>query len=252
LYKSIDKNYGIFVKVICGNKNIISMYIVRCSIIVFLTFMLSISVLNSAYAHTEIHVGDITIKTGWINEPPLVGELNAIVLEFKKESKPLIIDPKSLEAEIKYGGVTKILDIEPTQELGLYTSPIIPTRLGSYMIVIQGIVSNNDVDAEIPVEDVEDKKKISFPDISVESTELKNLTSQIQSSVNQLQATVDQMSDKIRNVESKTEQSIGIVTDFRYDTENAYNFGMLGMGLGAAGVIIAIVSLTRKRRNEDF
>ena len=47
--------------------------------------MLSISVLNSAYAHTEIHVGDITIKTGWINEPPLVGELNAIVLEFKKE-----------------------------------------------------------------------------------------------------------------------------------------------------------------------
>ena len=120
------------------------------------------------------------------------------------------------------------------------------------MIVIQGIVSNNDVDAEIPVEDVEDKKKISFPDISVESTELKNLTSQIQSSVNQLQATVDQMSDKIRNVESKTEQSIGIVTDFRHDTENAYNFGMLGMGLGAAGVIIAIVSLTRKRRNEDF
>ena len=223
-----------------------------CSIVVLMVFIFSVSFSGQAYAHTEIHVGDVTIEAGWENEPPLVGELNSVLLEFNKESKPLVIDPRSVTVQVKYGGVVKTIDIEPTEELGIYLSPIIPTRLGSYAVSIKGIVGGNNVDAEIPIEDTEDKQKLAFPDTSTESTELKNLASQIQSSVNQLQVTVDQVSRKINNVENSASEAQGIATGLRTDAEKAYNFGMIGMGLGAAGVIMAIVSLTRRRKGEDF
>ena len=84
-----------------------------CSIVVLMVFIFSVSFSGQAYAHTEIHVGDVTIEAGWENEPPLVGELNSVLLEFNKESKPLVIDPRSMTVQVKYGGVVKTIDIEP-------------------------------------------------------------------------------------------------------------------------------------------
>lgn len=224
---------------------------VNCSIFVLIS-ILFIAVLNAAYAHTAINVGDITIKAGWKNEPSLVGELNAVTLEFSQQSKPFVIDPKSLTVEVKYGGVTKTMNIEPTEELGVYSSPIIPTRLGSYLVAVKGVVGGNNVDAEIPIEDVDDKQKLTFPDTSAESAELKSLASQIQSSVNQLQTTVDQTAGKISSAENSASEAKKLATDIRTDAERTYSFGIIGMGLGAAGIVVAIAAMTRRRKDEDL
>ena len=224
----------------------------ECSIVVLVVSLLSFSLVHHVYAHTDIHVGDVIIEAGWENEPPLAGELNSIFLGFTKDSNPLVIDPRSITIEVKYGGVVRTIDIEPGEELGTYLSPIIPTRLGSYMISIKGMVDGNNVEAEIPIEDTEDKQKLAFPDTSADSTELKNLASQIQSSVNQLQVTVDQVSGRISNAEDSASEALELSSGLRKDAERAYNFGMMGIGLGAAGVIVAIFSLTRKRKGEDF
>lgn len=223
---------------------------VNCSILVLLISTLFIPVLNPAYAHTAINVGDITIEAGWKNEPSLVGELNAVILKVSQQSKPFVIDPKSLTVEVKYGGVVKTMDIEPTEELGVYSSPIIPTRLGSYLVAVKGVVGGNNVNAEIPIEDVDDKQKLTFPDTSAESTELKNLASQIQSSVNQLQTTVDQAAGKISSAENSASEAKKLATDMRADGERTYSFGIIGMGLGAAGIVVAIAAMTRRRKDE--
>ncbi|MEM2759395.1 MAG: hypothetical protein QXU32_04990 [Nitrososphaerales archaeon] len=208
-------------------------------------------VFNSSYAHTDINVGDVRVVSGWKNEPPLVGELNSIVLELSKGDQPLVIDFRNVDVAIRYGGVIKTLSFEPTEHLGLYSSPIIPTRLGSYTVIVKGVVAGNNVDAEIPIEDVEDKQKLAFPDKSIESTEIRNIASQLQSSINQVQLIVEQMAGKINNAESSATEARKIAEDLGSDAERAYNFGIIGMGLGAAGIIVAIVSLTRKGKGEE-
>lgn len=229
---------------------------IHYSIVVLSVLLFSAHALNSVYAHTDIHVGDVTVEVGWQQEPPLVGELNAITFEFTKEGDthdhydhtPFVIDRRDVTVEVRYGGVTRTLDLVPTDQLGFYKSPIIPTRLGSYTIVLKGMIDGHPVDAQIPIEDVEDKQRLAFPDATAESTELRNIASQIQSSVNQLQVTVDQVAGKIGDAESSAIEARQIASDMRADAERAYSFGMIGMGLGAAGVIVAIAALTRGRK----
>ena len=202
--------------------------------------------LNNAYAHTELVVGDVTIDIGWLDEPPLVGELNYVLFEFTKNDKPFIIEPSDLDITIKFGGVTKDLELEPLEGLGEYGAPIIPTRLGSYTVIIKGSVDGKPVDAEFPIEDVEDKSRLNFPAETSNAGELQTITKQLQSSINQLQLNIDQAAKKAEESNKVAQETLDAITSIKNDFDKVYNFGMLGIGLGAAGVIMGIIAMIRK------
>lgn len=202
--------------------------------------------LNNAYAHTELVVGDVTVEIGWLDEPPLVGEFNYVYFNFVKDDKPFIIEPSDLDISIKFGGVTKDLELEPLEKLGEYGAPIIPTRLGSYVVIVKGTIDGKPVDAEFPIEDVEDKSRLNFPAENSNTGELQAITTQLQFSINQLQLNIDKASNNAEEAKQVAEEAVDAINSIKNDFDKVYSFGMLGIGLGAAGVIMGIVAMIRK------
>ena len=47
------------------------------SLMAFIALAVSVQI---AFAHTSVTAGDYTIEIGWVNEPPIVGQQNAIVV----------------------------------------------------------------------------------------------------------------------------------------------------------------------------
>jgi hypothetical protein len=131
----------------------------------------SFSNVKIAYAHTTKKFGNILLEIGWSNEPPLVGELNNAIIQVNQTSgkntqTPVINALANMDIEVKYGGVTKPLDFVPSEQTeGLYNGQLIPTRVGSYSLVLNGTIQNQKIiNAEIPLDLVESKQKLNFPD----------------------------------------------------------------------------------------
>src|SRR5690606_753188 len=94
---------------------------------------------------------------------------------------------KNLQATAKFGGVTKVLDIGSDPRPGYYFSHVIPTKVGSISILLQGDINGVPVDIEIPVEDVATTAVLDFPPTSSSSDQdvsaLKNAISELQRDV---------------------------------------------------------------------
>lgn len=196
---------------------------------------------SSVYAHTTVHVEQYEIEVGWDVEPPVVGFRNAIVYEISESPseglKTGIINAfKNLESTIRMGGATKLLDIDSDPRPGHYFSKIIPTKTGSLSILLKGDINGVPVDVEIQIEDVETTAVLDFPQSSDSSSgqevaALKNAMSSIQQDVTDIKS-------KIGDTSSSTGE---------FNVESAYNFGVFGLSLGAAGVILAIIAMLKRK-----
>ncbi|HII36539.1 MAG TPA: hypothetical protein HA319_05915 [Nitrosopumilaceae archaeon] len=201
--------------------------------------LLFFSGLSSAQAHKTITVENLKIEVGWQDEPPLVGFMNAITFEINENTSDgqsgVKNAFKNLVAAVKSGGLEKTLDIDSDQEAGHYHSKIIPTRTGSLVVVLKGDINGIPINSEITVEDVEDKSLLAFPDTTGSSDQdvvaLKNAMSGLQKEITLLKS-------KISGLDT---------TSGNFSAETAYNFGIFGLSLGAAGVILAIVAMIKRK-----
>jgi len=195
-----------------------------------------------AFGHTTVEVGPYVIEVGWGIEPPVVGFRNDFVFELSEPEETEGVKSgvknafKNLEATAKFGGVTKKLDINSDPRLGHYFSSVIPTRTGSFTIILKGDVNGVPVDVEIPLEDVESTAVLDFPPKSDSSSgpdvaALKNSLSSIQKDVTNLKS-------KLGGVDTRAGE---------FSVESAYNFGVFGLSLGAAGVILAIIAMIKRK-----
>ena len=68
-----------------------------------------------AFAHNETIVGDVKIVGGWVDEPPLVGQLNGIELHITVNSSGEAITNAvgQVEVSVQKGTVTKVLTFLP-------------------------------------------------------------------------------------------------------------------------------------------
>src|SRR5919202_2679353 len=140
--------------------------------LLLLTVLLVFSFSNAkiAYAHITKKFGNIQVEVGWSNEPPLVGELNNVIVQVnqtsgKNSQTPVVNALGNMDVAIKYGGLTKPLDFVPSEETeGMYNGQMIPTRIGSYNLVLNGTIKNQKISAEIPLDLVESTQKLNFPD----------------------------------------------------------------------------------------
>jgi len=199
-------------------------------------------VMSSAYAHTTIHVDKYEIEAGWGDEPPVVGLPNTIVVEVaesgEKEGLRTGVTSafKSMTATLISGGATKVLDINSDPRPGHYYAKILPTKIGSISVKLVGELNGLPIDVIIPIEDVESQSLIEFPPTSGSSSAgeigaLKNALSSLQKDVSNIKSNVGDVS----------------LTAGGVDIENAYNFGVFGLSLGAAAVILAIIAMLRRK-----
>ena len=208
--------------------------------------ILLVIVTPAAFAHQTFQVEDIEIEVGWGDEPPVVGFRNFIVIEISNPGEVEGVKSgiknafKELQATAKFGGVSKQLDIITDPKPGHYSSKIIPTRTGSIIIEFNGKINDVEINnIEVQIEDVEDTAVLDFPPTSGSSSDqdiiaMKNALGAIQSDVNELK---NKFGDT--NVNSK-----------QFDPKIAYNFAMIGMSIGVAGLVLAVISMIKHKTNK--
>lgn len=189
-----------------------------------------------SFGHTTVEVDKYRIEVGWGLEPPVVGIRNDIVFKITEPGetegtlKGVTSAFKNLESTVVYGGVTKEIDINSDPRPGYYFSPIIPTKTGTYFMDLKGEIAGISVEVQIPIEDVESTSVLNFPPKSSEGagdiTALKNAISSIQKDV------------------SKLKSGETTVTS---DDGAAYDFAILGLSIAAAAIILAILSLIKRK-----
>ncbi|MEX0656066.1 MAG: hypothetical protein WD154_00770 [Nitrosopumilaceae archaeon] len=205
-----------------------------------LTFLILGSAFGTAYGHKTVNVEQYEIEIGWQIEPPIVGFRNAITFDINEiESENVKAGVtnafKNLQAIAKSGGITKTLDINSDPRPGHYFSDIIPTRTGTIEIDLKGEINGVAVDVSVPVEDVESTAVLDFPPTTGSSGQDVNA---LKNAMSSLQQDVSDIKSKIGTIDTGSAS---------YNIESAYNFGVFGIALGAAGVILAIVAMIKRK-----
>jgi hypothetical protein len=119
---------------------------------------------HPASAHTTVKAGNTDVEIGWSEEPPVVGQRNAIVVNIAGgKDAP---DISGLKVTLTYGPDTQDLTLQPLGEdtPGQYIAPIIPTRAGQYTVTLSGTLGGVAVEnAQVQPEEVVTADTIQFP-----------------------------------------------------------------------------------------
>lgn len=217
-----------------------------------IVFVSPISV-KPAEAHITKVFGNYLVEVGWDNEPVYTGLVNAVQVTIKKGSgdsaKPVINALQNMQISVKYGGVTKPLDFLPSSTVdGQYDAPLIPTRVGTYILVFKGTVESQEIDTEISLDDVASVDALNFPSSTSSSTDNSASVSQISSLANQLTNDIEEAkssADAAAKSVSNVAQSFQEVKD---TTDKLYMISMTGVGIGIAGIVIAVIAINKNKK----
>ncbi len=177
--------------------------------------LLALALPMAASAHTSVDVGPYTLEVGWVDEPPLAGMKNAVFISItNKDTSQPVEGVSTLEVTVSIGGKDRKLELRPLSEdqPGQYAADFIPTRRGTYTVKLSGKIETTDVNTSVDIEEVGSPDSLAFPEP--------------QASASDLQTSIDAL---------------------RSDVSTARTFALVGAALGAIGLVLAAVSLGRKR-----
>jgi len=206
-------------------------------IISLIAMLFSAGFASQAFAHTTVEVEPYEIEVGWGTEPPVVGFRNDLIFQISEPGdnpglKTGVVNAfKNLEVTAKFGGVTKKLDIGSDPRPGHYLSHIIPTKTGTYSLLIKGDINGVPVDIDVPVEDVESTAVLDFPPTSGSSSDQDIVA--LKNTVNSLQQ--DILDLKSGNGPEESNQGA------------AYDFAILGLSIAAAAIILAVITMVKRK-----
>lgn len=179
---------------------------------VFLALLTLTQTSHTALAHTRVEVGPYAIVVGWLQEPPIVGERNALTLEITENELPVTGAEAALDVEVLYAGRTWRVNMNPTSTPGLYTATLFPTVRGVYTTRLFGTLGSTDVDVELDPEEVLPASNLQFPQPLPDTIAL-------QEQVDQLQA----------------------------ELQTARTWSLVGSGAGLAGILLGLAGLLRRK-----
>jgi len=223
---------------------------IACFVSLFAAFLSDFS----AAAHESFQFGNITLEPGWEIEPPLEMQLNSIEVSVTSgpQIEPVANAFSELTAIVKFGGVTKPLDLQPTEEAGVYRAKIIPSKVGSYSLNISGTIRNESLVADLPIEDVESAIKFTFPptpSISPNNQEPSLLQSkQLDLVVSDLSNQLEKSRDLAQSAMNTSMNADNSIKELEVSIDNYYVLLMIAIGLGIGGIIIGAVGLNNNRR----
>ena len=210
-------------------------------VVISISFSLFFNIQNS-FAHKDVQVGNITITAGWLTEPPLLNNLNSLLLMFHENNDtPIRNAMKDITVNVQFGGVTKEVNFIPSEEeAGTYLSEIIPTQLGTYTLSLNGNLNNQNITTKITIEDVEDTAKLAFP--PVENTATSDVSQNIGSQIKPIITDINKQIEENKNSNNETrqllEESINKVEEMKVDLNRIGLLSFIGVALGAAAIIL--------------
>jgi hypothetical protein len=212
-------------------------------------------------AHEEVTFGDISIVGGWVDEPPLVNELNGIILNITQVSsgQPVNNALAQLDVTLQKGADSRPLEFQPSEESGVYTATILPTQTGQYAIVMRGTIAGQAIDGQIEIEDVEDTARFTFPTGAAGITTTtggggsnnqipQELIEQLQTVISDLTAQVEEANVVAQEADNATQSIAESIEELKMSADRAYLFSLIGVGAGAAGIAIGVVALSRREK----
>ena len=205
---------------------------------------------GDASAHTTVAVGEYEIEAGWGTEPPIVGIRNTFVFEVSMPGEREGVKTgvrnafSSMDATARFGGAEKMLDVSAAPAPGHYYSNVIPTRTGSYSVQFSGEIDGTPVDVDVGVEDVETTAVLDFPPRSGGDGDDPG-SDAVWAAIRQLQA--GSGGDGIGGVGGQPGQGPGAQPSERGGDPAAYDYAVVALSLAAAGVVLAVVSMVRRR-----
>ncbi|HXG73384.1 MAG TPA: hypothetical protein VNK44_01005 [Candidatus Nitrosotenuis sp.] len=198
-----------------------------------------VSGFSAAFAHKTVTVEQYEIEVGWRDEPPLVSQQNAIVFSITTEEgqgvKSGVTNAfRDLTATVKSGSLTKTLDILSDVKPGHYYSKIIPTKTGTLTVELTGSIGGGvPINEQVDIEDVESLDIIAFPPAGsagqADTAQLKNAMASIQKDVSELKS------------------KVGNTGAGNVDLSKSYDFAVFGLAIGAAGVILAVIAMIKRK-----
>jgi hypothetical protein len=212
---------------------------------------------NSAVAHEEVVVGNISIVGGWLDEPPLVSQLNDIVLIITNASngQPINNAVAQLEVTLQKGTESRPLEFQPAEEAGTYTATILPTQTGQYAIAMRGTIAGQAIDEQMQIEDVEDTTRFNFPPSATTTGSSSSgnqipqgLVEQLQVVITDLTAQVEEANIGAQNANNATQGIMESIEELRISADRAYLFSLIGVGAGVAGIAIGAVAMSRREK----
>ncbi|MFL6372551.1 MAG: hypothetical protein ACJ70P_05410 [Nitrososphaera sp.] len=220
------------------------------------TFLVNGNVfVQRAFAHQTATFGNINIEVGWTNEPSLAGQLNTVTVGVStaSDNKPVANAVGQLQATIKKGSETKPLDLVPQEQEGLYGAQVIPGQIGQYEMVLKGVVSGQNIDGSVPLDDVADPTQLTFPaaaGASSQSQATSGVTDQLTKAVTDLSSQVDAAKASADQAQQAARNASQVAQSIKQSADGAYMFAMIAVGIGVAGIAIAAIALSRIEKVE--
>jgi hypothetical protein len=190
-----------------------------------------------AYGHTIDSIGEYRVEIGWMNEPVVSGDTNAIEfyvsplvsgLDLKDQVFKNGISGlnKTVKIQLAYKDESIMLPLSPDHNIpGKYYAFVNPTISGFYQANILGIIEDTPISLSMHPPKVEERSYIEFP----EPTDL-TLTQMIDGHTT-LIADINNLKESVKNLEET----------------QTNNMGYVGIGVGIVGIVIAIIALVKSK-----
>ena len=195
---------------------------------------------GAAFGHTVDSVGDYRLEIGWMNEPVVSGETNGIELFVSPLQNGLPLEEQEfkngvtgLEKSLKMQLILKenkiMLPLAADHNIpGKYYAFVNPTVSGFYQANILGDIKDTKVSLSMHPPKVDERKYIEFP----ESADLT--LNQLIDGHTTLVGEVNDLNESVSQLEKSNQQM---------------NIGYIGIGLGIIGIVIALIALSKKKKN---
>jgi hypothetical protein len=179
-----------------------------------------------ASAHERRQVGEYEFVVGWWTEPAFANQPNGPEVTISRAGKP-VVEAVALSVDVRFGEETSTYELEPAFIVGVFGEPgnynadLLPTRPGTWEYRIYGTVEGAEVDETFTsgpetFGDIEDPAENAFPVADPNNAELSER--------------IQTESDRVASLESETEK----------DVSSARTFGLIGLIVGALGLIAAV------------
>ena len=212
--------------------------VIIISFILIFLFSIGFSI-QSVYGHTEIKVGNYTIEAGWSNEPPLINNLNEVVIFIFENDAPVRNAMKDLSVSINYGGINKKLNFLPSEEsVGQYLADIIPSNLGTYSLNLKGTIGTQNINNDIQIEEVEDAKKLTFPIVSESSNSLENIGKQITPIMKDLSNQIEETKEQVNSTKQLIQKMDNEDNSIKSEIERTNLLSYIATALSASAIIL--------------
>ena len=209
-------------------------------IISFILILFSIGFsIQSVYGHTEIKVGNYTIEAGWSNEPPLINNLNEVVIFIFENDSPVRNAMKDLSVSINYGGINKKFNFLQSEEsVGQYLADIIPSNLGTYSLNLKGTIGTQNINNDIQIEEVEDAKKLTFPIVSENSNSLESIGKQITPIMKDLSNQIEETKEQVNSTKQLIQKMDNEDNSIKSEIERTNLLSYIATALSASAIIL--------------